>query len=173
MDILSYSAVELGKAIKCGEVTAVEAMQAVLDQIDKTEETIHAYVTIDKEAALKKAAEVQKKIEAGEIWYGGIITYYREDKMILHTKFEGEYYFVCGTDFNSRANYDIYELGDFSVRHKLQCDYDDGGFRGWGTVFRYPFGSRKKYYWVTFDRHNASGYNWSYGNIYVYEVDVK
>ena len=40
MDILSYSAVELGKAIKCGEVTAVEAMQAVLDQIDKTEETI-------------------------------------------------------------------------------------------------------------------------------------
>ena len=67
MDILSYSAVELGKAIKCGEVTAVEAMQAVLDQIDKTEETIHAYVTIDKEAALKKAAEVQKKIEAGEI----------------------------------------------------------------------------------------------------------
>ena len=67
MDILSYSAVELGKAIKSGEVTAVEAMQAVLDQIDKTEETIHAYVTIDKEAALKKAAEVQKKIEAGEI----------------------------------------------------------------------------------------------------------
>lgn len=67
MDILSYSAVELGKAIKSGEVTAVEAMQAVLGQIDKTEETIHAYVTIDREAALKKAAEVQKKVEAGEI----------------------------------------------------------------------------------------------------------
>lgn len=67
MDILSYSAVELGKAIKSGEVTAVEAMQAVFGQIDKTEETIHAYVTIDREAALKKAAEVQKKVEAGEI----------------------------------------------------------------------------------------------------------
>lgn len=67
MDILSYSAVELGKAIKSGEVTAVEAMQAVLGQIDKTEETIHAYVTIDREAALKKAAEVQKKVEAGKI----------------------------------------------------------------------------------------------------------
>lgn len=67
MDILSYSAVELAKAIKSGEVTAVEAMQAVLDKIDEKEETIHAYVTIDKEAALKKAAEVQKRIEAGEI----------------------------------------------------------------------------------------------------------
>lgn len=91
----------------------------------------------------------------------------------LITKFEDEYYFVCGTDFNSRANYDIYALNDFSVRHKLQCDYDDGGFRGWGTIFKYPFGSRKKYYWVTFDRHNSSAHNWSYGNIYVYEVDVK
>lgn len=67
MDILSYSAVELAKAIKGGEVTAVEAMQAVLDRIDEKEETIHAYVTIDKEAAIRKAAEVQKKIEAGEI----------------------------------------------------------------------------------------------------------
>ncbi|MCQ2525289.1 MAG: Asp-tRNA(Asn)/Glu-tRNA(Gln) amidotransferase subunit GatA [Lachnospiraceae bacterium] len=66
-DILSLTAVELGKAIKAGEYTAVQAMQAVLDQIDKTEETVHAYVTIDKEAALAKAAEAQKKIEAGEL----------------------------------------------------------------------------------------------------------
>lgn len=66
-DILSLTAVELGKAIKAGEYTAVQAMQAVLDQIDKTEETVHAYVTIDKEAALAKAAEAQKKIDAGEL----------------------------------------------------------------------------------------------------------
>ena len=66
-DILSLTAVELGKAIKAGEYTAVQAMQAVLNQIDKTEETVHAYVTIDKEAALAKAAEAQKKIEAGEL----------------------------------------------------------------------------------------------------------
>jgi len=30
-------------------------------------------------------------IEAGEIWYGGIITYYRNDKQILHTRQEGDY----------------------------------------------------------------------------------
>lgn len=66
-DILSLTAVELGKAIKAGTYTAVQAMQAVLEQIDKTEETVHAYVTIDREAALAKAAEAQKKIESGEL----------------------------------------------------------------------------------------------------------
>ena len=47
MDILAYSAVELAQAIKAGETTAVEAMKAVLDRIDASEESIHAYVTIE------------------------------------------------------------------------------------------------------------------------------
>ena len=67
MDILAYSAVELARAIKAGETTAVEAMKAVLDRIDASEESIHAYVTIDREAALAKAEAVQKQIEAGEL----------------------------------------------------------------------------------------------------------
>lgn len=67
MDILAYSAVELVQAIKAGETTAVEAMKAVLDRIDASEESIHAYVTIDREAALAKAEAVQKQIEAGEL----------------------------------------------------------------------------------------------------------
>ena len=67
MDILSLTAVELAAAIKAGEVSAVDAMKAVLDRIDQTEKEINAYVTIDKEAALNKAEEAQKKIEAGEL----------------------------------------------------------------------------------------------------------
>ena len=67
MDILAYSAVELAQAIKAGETTAVEAMKAVLDRIDASEESIHAYVTIDREAALAKAEAVQEQIEAGEL----------------------------------------------------------------------------------------------------------
>lgn len=67
MDILAFSAVELAQAIKAGETTAVEAMKAVLDRIDASEESIHAYVTIDREAALAKAEAVQKQIEAGEL----------------------------------------------------------------------------------------------------------
>lgn len=67
MDILKYTAVELGRKIKDKELTAVEATQAVLDRIDSVENTIHAYVTVDREGALKKAAEIQKKIDDGEL----------------------------------------------------------------------------------------------------------
>ena len=67
MELLSLSAVQLGRLIKEGKATAVEAMQAVLEQIDKSEELYNCYVTIDREKALKKAAEVQQKIESGEL----------------------------------------------------------------------------------------------------------
>ena len=67
MELLSLSAAELGRLIKEGRATAVEAMQAVLDKIGKTEENYNCYVTVDKEKALNRAAEVQKKIESGEL----------------------------------------------------------------------------------------------------------
>ena len=45
----------------------------------------------DEKVATIKNGMMSAKIEAGEIWYGGLITYYREGKDILRTKFEGEY----------------------------------------------------------------------------------
>ena len=67
MEILSYTAVELAQAIREGKTTAVKAMEAVLAQIEQTEEQYHCYVTIEKEKALAKAEQVQRKIEAGEL----------------------------------------------------------------------------------------------------------
>lgn len=67
MDILSLTAVELAKAIREGRTTAVEATQAVLDRIAAGEDTYHCYVTVERDKALQQAAEVQKKIEAGEL----------------------------------------------------------------------------------------------------------
>lgn len=67
MDILEYSAVELSAAIKEGKATATEAMEAVLARIDEKEKDINAYVTIDRERALRAAASVQEKIERGEL----------------------------------------------------------------------------------------------------------
>ena len=67
MDILSLTAVELAKAIRKGKTTSVEATQAVLDKIAAGEDTYHCYVTVEREKALQQAAEVQKKIEAGEL----------------------------------------------------------------------------------------------------------
>ncbi len=67
MDLLSLSAVELSAAIKEGKTSATEAMEAVLAQIDKSEETYHCYVTIDREGAMNRAVQVQRWIEAGEL----------------------------------------------------------------------------------------------------------
>ena len=67
MDLLNMSAVSLAKAIKAGETTAVEAMEAIIAQIEKSEKDLNCYVTFDKEAALASAKEVQAKIEAGEL----------------------------------------------------------------------------------------------------------
>lgn len=67
MSILSMTAVELAAAIKKHEVTVKEAVEAVLDNIEKKEDTYHCYVTIDREGALKQAEEIQKKINDGTL----------------------------------------------------------------------------------------------------------
>lgn len=67
MNILNLTAVELGTAIKNKEITVMDATNAVLEQIEKTEGTYNCYVTVDKEGALKQAEEVQAKIDAGEL----------------------------------------------------------------------------------------------------------
>lgn len=67
MDLLNLTAVELGKKIQAKETNAVEAVQAVLSQIDKMDDTIHSYVTVDKEGAMERAKKVQKQIEEGVI----------------------------------------------------------------------------------------------------------
>lgn len=67
MSILSMTAVELAAAIKKHEVTVKETVEAVLDNIEKKEDTYHCYVTIDREGALKQAEEIQKKIDDGTL----------------------------------------------------------------------------------------------------------
>lgn len=67
MDLLSLTAVELSKKIKAKEVTVMEATKAVLNQIDKLEDKINSYVTVDKEGALERAEEVQKLIDEGTL----------------------------------------------------------------------------------------------------------
>ena len=54
MSLLDCTAVELAAKIKAGEVTAVEAMQAVVAQIEKSEDKLNCYVTFDKEKALQQ-----------------------------------------------------------------------------------------------------------------------
>lgn len=66
MSVIKYTAVELATAIKKGELTAVDAMKAVFEKIDSFEKEYHCYVSYDKDAALKRAEEMQKRIEEGK-----------------------------------------------------------------------------------------------------------
>lgn len=67
MSLMSLTAVELGRKIKEKEVTVEEAVTAALDAIEKREAEVHSFVTVDREGALKRAREVQAKIDAGEL----------------------------------------------------------------------------------------------------------
>lgn len=66
MGFMDNTAVELGKKIRAGEITVVEAVDAALAAIDAYEDRFHCYVTVEeREKVYKKAEEVQKKISDG------------------------------------------------------------------------------------------------------------
>ena len=67
MNLLRYTAVELGKKIQAGEVSVLEATQAVLDAIKAKEAAVNSFVTVDEEGALNRAPEVQKLIDEGKL----------------------------------------------------------------------------------------------------------
>lgn len=83
-------------------------------------------------------------------------------------KIDGERYFICGNAYDAVSDYRIYGKDGLT---NPSFDYPDGGFRGWGTVILVKTGTRTKYYHLTFDRHNATDYTWSYGNIYCFEME--
>ena len=84
-------------------------------------------------------------------------------------KINGELFFVCGNDSNATSEYRIYSKDGMK---KAVFNYPDGGFRGWGTIIPIKMGSRTRCFWLTFDRHKGSKYNWSYGNLYCFEIDI-
>lgn len=67
MSLLDLTAVELAKEIKAGKVTAVEAMEAVIGQIETTEKDLNCYVTFDKETAMANAVAADAGIKAGTL----------------------------------------------------------------------------------------------------------
>lgn len=67
MDLMSLTAVELGRKIKEKDVSVLEAAKAALAAVREKEGAFNAFVTVDEEGALKQAEEIQKKIDAGEL----------------------------------------------------------------------------------------------------------
>lgn len=67
MGLMSLTAVELGKKIRSGEVKVLDAVNEALARIETFDKELNCYVTVDAEGARKRAEEVQKAIDAGEL----------------------------------------------------------------------------------------------------------
>lgn len=66
MEIYELSALETAQLIKNGEITAVDAVEAVAKSVEARDEKFNCYTSFDKASALEKAEAVQKRINAGE-----------------------------------------------------------------------------------------------------------
>jgi len=60
-----YSARELRDRIAGRETSSVEATETVFERIEKRDSVIGAYISTDREAAMRKAADVDRRIAAG------------------------------------------------------------------------------------------------------------
>ncbi len=60
------SAAELGRMIANGETSSVAVTTAFLDRIESLEPRVHAFLHVDREAALATAADVDRRMQAGE-----------------------------------------------------------------------------------------------------------
>lgn len=65
MQITELTATELGRKIRAGEIGVLEAAKASLAQIEKEDKTINAFLTVDEDAVLKRAAEVERGMREG------------------------------------------------------------------------------------------------------------
>ena len=67
MELWEYTALELGGLIQKGEVSPTQAARAALDRMAAEQDRNNAFVTyLDGEAVLAQAADVEKRLAAGE-----------------------------------------------------------------------------------------------------------
>lgn len=60
LELFERTASELSEMLKTKEISSVELTKSVFDRIDKVDKKVNAYVTLDKENALKTASEIDK-----------------------------------------------------------------------------------------------------------------
>ena len=63
--MIEKSAHEMAAALQAGEITSVELVTAHLNQIERVDKEVHAFLYVDKEGALSQAADVDKRRSQG------------------------------------------------------------------------------------------------------------
>ncbi len=66
MSLVEYSAHELKQLLVSGEITSIELTQALLDQIGTYDDHLGAFLHIDAERALARAADIDHRRQAGK-----------------------------------------------------------------------------------------------------------
>lgn len=66
MKLYELTAHELNERLTAGEISAQEIIKSIYQRIDEVEDDVQSYITLTKEAALKKAKEVDEKLANGE-----------------------------------------------------------------------------------------------------------
>ena len=59
--MIEKSAHEMAAALQAGEITSVELVTAHLNQIERVDKEVHAFLYVDKEGALSQAADIDKR----------------------------------------------------------------------------------------------------------------
>lgn len=59
-------AVSIARAVRAGEMSAVEATQTALDRIDRLDGALNCFTTVLRDSALAEAADVDQRVAAGE-----------------------------------------------------------------------------------------------------------
>lgn len=67
MELLKLTALQLGELIKKREISVKEAAEAALQRAKAAEPVLNSYITLDEEGAIRRAEEIQKRIDAGEL----------------------------------------------------------------------------------------------------------
>ena len=88
-EIAFMSAAATAQAVKAGELSPVDAVQAYLDRIDRLDSRLAAYITVTREEALDAAQQVERQVSGGgdagplagvpmavkdQFWTDGILT---------------------------------------------------------------------------------------------------
>lgn len=66
MKLYEKTAHELAKMLRAKETTVPDIVESVFENIENNEKNINAYISLQKEEALKKANEIQKEFDSGK-----------------------------------------------------------------------------------------------------------
>ncbi|MCR4598068.1 MAG: Asp-tRNA(Asn)/Glu-tRNA(Gln) amidotransferase subunit GatA [Acetatifactor sp.] len=67
MELVDMTAIACAEKIRRGEISAMEALEAVLSRSRAREDALHCFLTLDEEGARRQAEAIQKKIKSGEL----------------------------------------------------------------------------------------------------------